>query len=77
MTLSQKPGQVIILPKTDKRYSPGHIAKDNKGRYRGHPDTVTPKLFIVGTDRDYPTASNLNPPMIVSGELANHIRENI
>lgn len=72
-----KPGQVIILPKPDKRYKPGNIVKDKHGQYRGHPDTVTPKFLAVGTERNYPTASSLMPPVIVSKALGRHLGGNI
>lgn len=58
----------IELPKPDKRYKVGNIAKDSKGNLRGHPDTVSPKRMVVPTSA--PIHMQLNPPIIVSKELA-------
>lgn len=62
---------MIELPKPDKRYNPGKIVKDKKGVYRGHPITVTPKRAEILNNAHIDAIKyNLNPPIIVSGELA-------
>lgn len=63
-----KPGQIITFPRADKRYKPGKITKDTKGKFRGHPETVQLKVM------DLPT---LNPPIVISRELARHLGEKI
>ncbi|MBH1979953.1 hypothetical protein I8H89_00355 [Candidatus Saccharibacteria bacterium] len=69
-----KPGNMIVLPKQDKRYKVGNISKDNKGKYRGHPDTVAVRFIEVGLERNAPTAMNMNPPIVVSDELGKFLK---
>lgn len=64
---------MIELPKADKRYKPGNIAKDSKGKYRGHPDTVTLRRMTI--PEAAPMYMQLNPPLIVTPELAEFIKE--
>ena len=69
--------KMIGLPKPDKRYKKGKIKKDNKGVYRGNPETVTPKFIDLPyelTPNDMALVSAANPPMIVSPELAKYIQ---
>lgn len=64
----------IELPKPDKRYRPGTITKDNKGAYRGHPDTVELKRMSVPLGA--PLDIQLNPPLIATKELAEFLKPN-
>ena len=59
---------MIELPKSDKRYRVGHIVKDKKGAYRGHPDTV--KLKRMPVPPEAPIDIQLNPPLVAIKELA-------
>ena len=63
------------LPKPDKRYKVGKIVKDKKGTYRGHPLTVIPKSMEIMNNlhRDN-IALTLNPPIVISAELAEHLK---
>ena len=64
---------MIELPKADRRYKSGNIAKDSKGRYRGNPDTVTLRRMTI--PEVAPMYMQLNPPLIVTPELAEFIKE--
>lgn len=59
---------MIDLPKPDKRYKVGNIAKDNKGKFRGHPDTV--ELRPMPLPPGAPLHIQLNPPLVATIELA-------
>lgn len=64
----------IELPKSDKRYKPGKIVKDAKGKYRGHPLTVIPKTMeIINSTHHDMLKYQLNPPIVISSELADYI----
>jgi hypothetical protein len=58
----------ILLPKSDRRYKPGSIKRDTKGRYRGHPDTVELKRMHLPPNA--PPHIQLNPPLVAGIELA-------
>lgn len=61
----------IELPKPDKRYKVGKIVKDEKGAYRGHPLMVIPKRAEMLANQYHDNiAYNLNPPIVISAELA-------
>ena len=64
---------MIELPKADKRYKSGNIAKDSKGKYRGNPDTVTLRRMTI--PEAAPIHMQLNPPLIATPELAEFIKE--
>lgn len=70
-----KPGQVIELPRADKRYKIGAIKLDKKGRLRGHPETVNVRFLKIPVDA--PMSMQLNPPIIISAVLARSIKEGI
>ena len=69
-------GETIQLPKPDKRYKVGKIVKDKHGDYRGHPLTVIPKSVEILTNSYIDNvAMQLNPPIVVSTELAELIKK--
>jgi hypothetical protein len=62
---------MIDLPKPDNRYKPGKIVKDKKGMYRGHSQTVELKRMTVPSEA--PAHVQLNPPLVATKELAEHL----
>ena len=58
----------VLLPKPDKRYKVGSIKLDKNGRYRGHPDTVDLKHIQI--PQGAPITMQMNPPFVISRELA-------
>ena len=62
----------IEMPKSDKRYRIGNIAKDKNGRYRGNPATVELKRMPLPPEA--PLHMQLNPPLVASIELARHLK---
>ena len=65
-----QPGQIIELPKPDKRYRVGNIAKDKHGELRGHPLTVTPRhMDMLTTLQSDFLSMQLQPPVVISREL--------
>lgn len=65
----------IELPKSDKRYRVGNIKTDNKGKARGNPETV--ELRPMPIPANAPIEMQLNPPLVISNELAEYLGENI
>lgn len=63
----------VELPKPDRRYKVGRIAKDSRGNYRGHPDTVELKRMPVPPQA--PLNIQLNPPLVASKELAKFLAQ--
>lgn len=71
-----QPGQIIELPKPDKRYKVGNIAKDKHGELRGHPLTVTPShMDMLTTLQSDFLSMQLRPPIVISRELAERLDE--
>lgn len=67
-----KPSSVIKLPKPDKRYKIGNIAKDKKGNYRGHPETVELKPMPLPPSAPYEV--RLRPPLVMTADLVRHLK---
>lgn len=64
---------MVELPKPDKRYKLGRIAKDKKGKYRGHPDTVIPKVMEI--PKNAPLSMQLNPPLLADQVLVAYMEK--
>lgn len=73
--INEQPGQIIELPKADKRYKVGNIAKDRTGQLRGNPLTVTPRVMDI--PKSAPLSMQLNPPLVISNELADLLEEQL
>lgn len=63
------------LPKSDKRYKVGFIKQDKKGRWRGNPDTVELKRMVIPSSA--PIHMQLNPPLVMTKELAKHVAKHL
>lgn len=68
-----------IRIKLDRRFKKGHI-QQNGSEYRGHPDTVLPKIVEMPALDPRVHAEDAirymaNPPMVVSKQLADAIRK--
>ena len=63
---------VLELPKPDKRYKVGNIKKDKSGKLRGNPKTVELKRLQVPSNA--PLSMQLNPPYVISQELAREFK---
>ena len=63
---------VLELPKPDKRYKVRNIKKDKSGKLRGNPKTVELKRLQVPSNA--PLSMQLNPPYVMSQELAREFK---